>query len=305
MIRRHLLGIPLAFAIGLLEILAAAAPVAAAEPITCALIPDTALEFHLSASFALAEVELSRRPEIILLERAEIDKVIDEQSLQLSFSVDGGATRRRLGTLLKADLLIFLKARENEIEEDEKVRFVELIVADPSTGLRLFSATHPWDEKNPDALSKDVVSDTADARRKLTGGIKAIIAVPPFISDDLTHEYDTMQEAYAELLRRRLASMDGVFLVESAEARAFAEEQALSGVEFAGRPLLPLYVLGHYRNEGTGIDRQVRISVEIRRGGKPVVDATSETIPSAESAQYLNKLTDSIITDVLNQPQLP
>ncbi|GAH35778.1 unnamed protein product, partial [marine sediment metagenome] len=49
------------------------------DQITCALIPDRMLGFAESATFQLLEVELSNKPNLVLLERVEIEKILEEK----------------------------------------------------------------------------------------------------------------------------------------------------------------------------------------------------------------------------------
>lgn len=88
----------------------------AKEPLTCALLPDKALGFANSAVFSLLEVEVSRDPALALLQRAEIDKILQEQTLQLALAAGGVGARRGLGTLLKARMLVVLRAEEKQVE---------------------------------------------------------------------------------------------------------------------------------------------------------------------------------------------
>ena len=54
-----------------------------------ALIADKAFNLHKSPLVSLLEVEISQRDGIQLLERVEIDKILQEQRLQLMFSARG------------------------------------------------------------------------------------------------------------------------------------------------------------------------------------------------------------------------
>jgi len=59
----------------------------------CALIADRALDLHESPLVALLEARLSEDEQIILVERMEIDRILEEQQLQLLFSAEGGDSK--------------------------------------------------------------------------------------------------------------------------------------------------------------------------------------------------------------------
>ncbi|MDD3927415.1 MAG: hypothetical protein PHT33_12235, partial [bacterium] len=65
-----------------------------------------------SPSFSLLERNLLQDKKIKLLELNQIDLVFKEQELSLMLSPEGGSSRVKAGRLLKADLLVLLKAVE-------------------------------------------------------------------------------------------------------------------------------------------------------------------------------------------------
>ena len=105
--------------------------VLAESAVTCALMGDDNLGLLKSSVFELAQVELSKDSSLALLERSNIDKVLQEQSLQMAFAPEGGADRRRLGNLLKADVVVILHARGTD-----EVRSLDIVIAETKTGLR-------------------------------------------------------------------------------------------------------------------------------------------------------------------------
>jgi hypothetical protein len=188
--------------------------------------------------------------------------VLEEQTLQMAFAPEGGADRRRLGSLLKADILVILHARGTD-----EVRSLEIVIAETKTGLRVLTDIVSWDEKDPSSTVTAIVDVVKKGLLKSSETTRMIAAVPPFVSDDLSHQYDSMQAAYAELVGQVLSRAPGVHLVELAEARSIGEELRLTDDGSVVRPLQPCYFLGRYRNTGVGEKRTVHLSLEVKQGG--------------------------------------
>lgn len=78
-----------------------------ADKPTVAIIPDRSE--RIAPLTDLLFVELSGSQRLNLVERAELKKIQAEQELPLSFGAKGGKSRRRLGSLLRADFLVLLR----------------------------------------------------------------------------------------------------------------------------------------------------------------------------------------------------
>ena len=90
----------------------------------------------------LVFAELSKSQQLDLVERAELKKILAEQELQLSFGAKGGKSRRRLGSLLRADFLVLLRIRG----EDDSPG-LEFVIAETRFGYRLIKQVRKWDSK--------------------------------------------------------------------------------------------------------------------------------------------------------------
>ena len=93
------------------------------QPVSVGLVVDRSFEFHRSPLAALLEAKLSQREDIRLLERAEIDKILQEQQ----FSAAGLVRREaviKVGQLLRADALVLLSAEDGEgAKSEQKEKF--------------------------------------------------------------------------------------------------------------------------------------------------------------------------------------
>jgi len=236
---------------------------------------------------ALVERRLLDDSRAVWLERARIDEVLAEQELAALFG--GGAPRDRvaLGHILKADLLLLLRKGERE-----SAPFGELVVAETRGGLRLLARKVPLsDDVETDA---ERVAELAHAAMARFGGeTLRVFAVPPFISNDLTHELDHLRGAYASLFAQALQARPGVYVVELEEAEAIAREYQLADPGERPTRELPMYVLGEYRHEGRGEDRQVTVTLRLKRGDELLGEAR-QTQPPAKAAGWLQQAAGNV-----------
>lgn len=270
------------------------------DQITCALIPDRMLGFAESATFQLLEVELSNKPNLVLLERVEIEKILEEKMLQLAFSAGGGETRRQLGDLLKARMLVIIRASEKQVGENKNIQSLRIVVADTSTGLRILTGTLIWDKSKPDETARKIVEDVLRARAKMAEAIRAIIAVPLFVSEDFTFHYASYKHIYSELLRQGLENMKGVHVIEIDEAQAIADELTLTGGESVHRLLQPYFILGRYRNNDEGIERRVQITLQLKQGEHVLSEKTSGELAPNSVADYLRTTVIAFLKEIFN-----
>ncbi len=249
----------------------------------CAIIADKALDLHASPLVALLEANLSEDEKLSLVERMEIDRVLQEQQLQLLFSAEGGTQRVALGRLLKADLLVLLQAGEKE-----SARYVDVIVSETKGGLRFLVWTVVWTD-DPQGEAEAVHALVERGLAKYGEKITEICAVPPFVSKDLAHKYDYLQTAYATLIEQTLLELKGIAVVELAEARAITRELALAGTASHVTRNLPLYILGEYRNEGIDEDRRVSLSLTLQRGETQLRAVKKAGLSPDEVATFLRE----------------
>ncbi|MDD3926865.1 MAG: HEAT repeat domain-containing protein, partial [bacterium] len=261
---------------------------------TIALLAGSEYGLNQSPLFIILESNLLQDKEIKLLERNRIEQVLKEQELSLMFSPEGGNARVSAGKILKTDLLILMKAGERA-GEDKKVKHIDLVVSETGTGLRLLVSSLPWtDDAESDALSLETLINKAITKHGEK--IKEICAVPPFFSRDLAHSYDYLQSAYARLLEQCLLEQEGIVVVELAEAHAIAQETALTDGNAIKRTL-PLYIMGDYRNDGTGNDRKVNLSLTLKRGEQKLKDISIENLQQENVPEYLLKNLRQMLTE--------
>jgi hypothetical protein len=216
---------------------------------------------------ALLEAKLLANNKRTWVERVHVDKVLAELEVQSVFSPEGGRKRVGLGKLLKAGVLVMLRA--GEYPDDKKLKHVQIVVCETRYGLRLANAAVPLTgESDSQVTAMEAVIDGAFA--KLSEKITDVCAVPPFLNNDLDFKYDHLKAAYARLLENHLLQRKGILLVELAEAQSIAKEASLAGDGTKLERWLPLYFLGAFRNEGTVTQHRVAFDLKLQRGDETV-----------------------------------
>ena len=245
-------------------------------------------------------VELSKSPRMDLVERAELKNIRDEQELLLSFGASGGKSRRRLGSLLRADFLVLLR-----LTGDANSLALETVIADTRFGYRLGKQVRKWDPKQAEPAAQEVGNYLSGALDRFSGGVKFAVAVPPFFSRNLTHRFDHLQGALGRVAELEAARRTGCAVVELAEAKAIAEELATgSGKDTVRRPL-PYYIVGEFRHETLKGDSPVAITLRLQRGEQRLAESSSQKLSSAAAAKFIRKTANDFLTKINSATKTP
>ena len=264
--------------------------VAAANPVVAVLDPDK------NDRAALLEAKLLADPALTMVERATVDQLLKEQELQAAFGPQGVGQRVKLGAVLKADLLVMVR-----VVKKTKEPTLEIVISETAGGLRLLARPVP--------ISKDSTVDATtlhqlvhDGLKKYAEEVRAVVAVPPLVSRDLTYELDYLREAYAKIAEQAALMRRGVVVVELAEAEAVARELQLAAPGVGVRRPPATLFLGEYRHAGTGGERTVALKLWTVRGGKPVGEPIEKVVPTREAPAtvrgFAEKLVDSLVPQV-------
>ncbi|MFM9961812.1 MAG: CsgG/HfaB family protein [Planctomycetaceae bacterium] len=237
-------------------------------------IHESGLSDLLTAQLTAANVEL--------VEREQLDAVTREIELSKLLGADGAAQRLKVGQLTKADALILLS-----VVEHDKKKFVKLVISDCRYGSRLRLEHFPFAADRADKLADEIALATADTRKKFARGVERIVAVSPFLSKNLTHEFDHLQFGFAALLGQGLSERPGVAVLEIEEARAIGEELTRATAEIDRRSV-PLFVECEFEvaeRAASGMSGAVRFAVRIRSGGAEpeTIEQTERTLAEASS----------------------
>ncbi len=267
-----------------------ARPAEAPAP-TCALLEDAAAGRPLAVT-PLLEARLLASGGVTLLERDAVAAILREQKLQSLFGPEAGTGRVAAGRLLKADLLVLLRDRAGETPG------IEVVISETGRGLRLRAEAVPRTE-DPEADASAVERLVEGAITKHRERVTEICAVPPFLGQDLSYEFDHLKGAYAKLVEQTLLERKGVLLVELAEARAIADELALTAPGARLERKLPLYFLGEYRHEGRGDRRTATIDLKLMRGEAQLGAARKTGLRPDEAPGALRRAAADLLAKVV------
>lgn len=181
----------------------------------------------------LLAVELTKLEGIELVEREDLDRIANELGVARLSAAEGSPQRLKVGQLLQADALIVLAPPQ-------------VVICECRQGARLAEFEFAEDEGSPELTARNIAAEIQRIRKHFAGGIRLIVGVSPFLSQNLEHRYDHLQSRYGDLLARSLALHSGVAVIEVEEARAIREERSL-GASGAIRHNTPFLVSGRFR----------------------------------------------------------
>ncbi len=171
----------------------------------------------------LLVAELSKR-KLELVEREQWDAIAREVELTKLFGADGAAQRLDVGQRLKADALVLLS-----LAEQDGKKSVKLVVCECRYGSRLKLEQFELAADRLDQVVSNIAAEIERTRTKFARGVEQIIAVSPFLSKSLTHEFDHLQFGLAGLLGQALSEQPGTAVLEIEEARAIGIELERTG----------------------------------------------------------------------------
>lgn len=227
------------------------------------------------------ELKLLDLPDTVALERATVGEVLKEQRLQGAFSAEAADQRVALGKILKSDVLVLLQAVETPKPH------ASLVMFETKRGLRLLVQSFEV-TANAEADAKAILPSVELALERARSEVREIVAVPPLLSKDLAVERQALGKPLATIVEQMLLSRPGVAVVELAEAKALADEAAVSASESVSRQL-PLYLLGEFRHDGFGADARITISLSLERGSTVIGSGTIKEAAAGDVAELLRK----------------
>jgi hypothetical protein len=121
-----------------------------------------------------------------------------------------------------------------------------MVISDSALGARLSIDFLPLVSGQTDRLAEQIVVLVRDTRSRFPQGVQRIIGVPSFVSRDLTHDYDYLQDQLAYVLQNGLVAWPGQAVLEVEEARAIQRELDIAGDKLAQR-VVPCFIEGEFR----------------------------------------------------------
>lgn len=237
--------------------------------------------------------ELSTSRDVVTVDRGALSALASEQGLSALLAEQ--AERTRVGRLLSAEVLLIVRNGDDQ---------TQVVIADTRLGATLGSLSFATASlREPDAAAYEAAAREAlDVINRFRRGVTYVVAVPDFVSRDLTFERNYLQSDFAEVIRNAYRQLPGVALVAVDEAQAIAAERQLGDGE-QGKRVVPLFIEGEYRHtrEESGT-HTVRFTIRATDGTKQVFEQTSDPLQAANAGKFL---LDTFARELLPQTDLP
>ena len=211
----------------------------------------------------LVTVSLSGDPDLVLVEREQVDAALRELEVNAALGADATGTRLKLGAMLHADLLALLA-----LEAEEGGEYVRLVICDTRIGARLDQDRLPLAD-GAEAAAETIAARVRAVQARFASGVERVVAVPPFVSRSLAHDLDHLQRRLAHILEGSFAALPGTATLEVEEVRAIRRELEIGGTTLRAR-VVPWFVSGEFRIEvaAAGADAKVELLLVLTDGGE-------------------------------------
>lgn len=181
-----------------------------------------------------------------------------------------------------------------KIESDQHI---ELVISDTKHGARLRIERFPWKPDMAAELAEEIAKTVNRTRLHFGSGIKRVFAIQPFVSRNLTHEFDRWQMSYPELIANALMVQPGVAVIEIEEAKTLAAEHALTDGKTVERHV-PLIVEGSFRTtkaDGGVVNMEIEVAIvdaskkkNVVKSGKLKIDDSPTWIATTLTQRVLD-----------------
>jgi len=269
-----------------------------------AVVPLTSGESLPPEFSALLAVDLSQSPDVALLERERVDRLLKEQALSLSLGPeDNRANLVKAGEILAADalLLVALDKKDNAPESMLRVRLVET-----RQGFKLldWNLAFPSDRGKYEETAKTLAGRT---RRYLAGiegdpQSRLMIGVSVFTSDELSWRWDWLARAIPPAVEQNLLLYPGVILMERFAAKPLMDERDLARDLPESIRASAILIGGSYRIENQ--NQTLGVTLVARRGGREVFREKVEG-PVSDHEAVCAQAARAILTNLRSRPVEP
>jgi hypothetical protein len=255
-----------------------------------AIIADKAGGLGQSPLISLLEVQLSKNDNIRLLERAQIDKILQEQQLSASGLLDRTNTIK-IGQLLRADAFIIITL------EGELIR---VRVAETAHGLRLLDCFEELDNTKLDEISKKIAGDIKNISGKFS--LPAGQLIPVGIVDihrvQLGEQHRILERTLPVLLSVRLGLEPKIIMLEREDLKILQNEKLRTQGEDSKFWASAVLIEGTLQPKDGGLIMSLTLH---RPDGEKAKSFTVPVDPN-EPLAAIDKSAANIVQEILNAP---
>ena len=237
----------------------------------------------------LAQVRLSNEPELELLDRANVRRVLDEQKLSVSGVVDAGQAIA-VGKLLAVDLIAVVESWPG----NDTVPGV--VIFDSRSGVRYWDAALPVAAAELERAADAIVNAVRTAHRKRDGRAQAFqtVGVMTVRNADLPRSQDSLCETVGLLVERGLSRSPDLAVLERRRLAHVNEERSLPGAAPTKKLLASLTTVDlevSRAADGRGLKATALLNV----AGKEQTENVSVTVPESNAALLSETLLKKLI----------
>jgi len=227
-----------------------------------AVIADKAFDLHKLPLVSLLEVELSQKDGIQLLERAEIDRILQEQQLSVADFLQRN-NALEVGRLLRADAFVLLSVENSRSEDESQSTLLRVRVVETAHGLRLLdSFEEPDGAKLEDTVKRITEKVTAIIPKMMLPPGKAIpVGIVDIHRVQLGERYQWLARALPAMLSVRLSKELRIIMLEREDLKILHDEKLLTEGEDTEFWSSAVLVEGYLRRRGV---RDVEIKLSLR-----------------------------------------
>jgi len=285
--------------------------------ITIALIPLNASETNsqptiavlgttseLSDLCSLIEVGLFKKG-IALVERAQIDKILQEQKLTAAGLIDR-ENLLQLGQLLRADGFLLISVEETVKQEENKENSQENILPllrirliDTTHGLRFLDTFEEWDNTKLKETTDRITENISEIAPKLIlPPDKAIpIGIVGIHRVELDERYNWLTRALPTMLSARLNKEPRIIMLEREDLKKLLDEKLLTQGKDSTFWNSAVLIDGYIRREDK---EKIKLQLQIKDFSGKEITVFSELVNSDEPLPLVNKIASGIVQKLLN-----
>ena len=235
----------------------------------------------------LADVQLGRDPTVTLLDRREVERVLQEQKLTLSGFADS-APALAVGKILRVEVFVVLEMPSQDREP------IGLVAFDAQTGVRLQDIALPKRGVEETAQKVADAVKAACAKRNRRPDALQSVCLLSVRNADLPRAMDIRCQAVGRLLERSLTRSEGIAVLERKRLEHVNKENALPTASAGGNLPASLLIIDLQVGrgaEGRGLRGTAFIS---KAGGKRLAE-----VHAAVPGEDIQALADAMQTELL------
>jgi hypothetical protein len=275
-----------------------------AKSVSIALIADKAGSLDKSPLMSLLEAQLSQNGNIKLLERAQIDKILQEQQLSAAGLLNR-TNSIKIGQLLRADALVIITAEPSAQPATPTANastgtLIRVRVVQTSHGLRLLDCFEQLDQSRLNDVAQTISKRVTAVTKKLL--LPAGKAIPVGIVDihrvQLGEQYRILERTLPKLLSVRLGIEPKIIMLEREDLKILQDEILRTQGEDSKFWASAVLIEGNLQPKNGSLEMQLTLA---RPAGKDTKIITVPVEPN-EPSLAVDKASIDIVRQILNAP---